>query len=122
MTNGQKMRKLFEEKKLVVAPGCHDALTAKIISYLGFDAVYMTGYGQSASHLGQPDVGLMTMSEMVMRASNTVEAAATPSSSPDADTGFATLSTCSAPSASMRRPASPSFSSRTRSCPRSAAT
>ena len=75
MTNGQKMRKLFEEKKLVVAPGCHDALTAKIISYLGFDAVYMTGYGQSASHLGQPDVGLMTMSEMVMRASNTVEAA-----------------------------------------------
>ena len=56
MTNGQKMRKLFEEKKLVVAPGCHDALTAKIISYLGFDAVYMTGYGQSASHLGQPDV------------------------------------------------------------------
>ena len=64
MTNGQKMRKLFEEKKLVVAPGCHDALTAKIISYLGFDAVYMTGYGQSASHLGQPDVGLMTMSEM----------------------------------------------------------
>ena len=29
MTNGQKMRKLFEEKKLVVAPGCHDALTAK---------------------------------------------------------------------------------------------
>ena len=46
MTNGQKMRKLFEEKKLVVAPGCHDALTAKIISYLGFDAVYMTGYGQ----------------------------------------------------------------------------
>ena len=40
MTNGQKMRKLFEEKKLVVAPGCHDALTAKIISYLGFSTLY----------------------------------------------------------------------------------
>ena len=77
MTNGQKMRKLFEEKSSSLPPGCHDALTAKIISYLGFDAVYMTGYGQSASHLGQPDVGLMTMSEMVMRASNTVEAAGT---------------------------------------------
>ena len=88
MTNGQKMRKLFEEKKLVVAPGCHDALTAKIISYLGFDAVYMTGYGQSASHLGQPDVGLMTMSEMVMRASNTVEAAGNALVGADADTGF----------------------------------
>ena len=121
MTNGQKMRKLFEEKKLVVAPGCHDALTAKIISYLGFDAVYMTGYGQSASHLGQPDVGLMTMSEMVMRASNTVPPA-TPSSSPTPTPASATPSTCSAPSASMRRPASPSSSSRIRSCPRSAAT
>ena len=88
MTNGQKMRKLFEEKKFVVAPGCHDPLTAKIIGYLGFDAVYMTGYGQSASHLGQPDVGLMTMSEMVMRASNTVEAAGNALVVADADTGF----------------------------------
>lgn len=88
MTNGMKMRKLFEEKKFVVAPGCHDALTAKIINYLGFDAVYMTGYGQSASHLGQPDVGLMTMSEMVMRASNTVEAAGNALVVADADTGF----------------------------------
>ena len=88
MTNGMKMRKLFEEKKFVVAPGCHDALTAKIINYLGFDAVYMTGYGQSASHLGQPDVGLMTMSEMVMRAANTVEAAGNACVVADADTGF----------------------------------
>ena len=88
MTNGQKMRNLFAEKGFVVAPGCHDALTAKIINYLGFDAVYMTGYGQSASHLGQPDVGLMTMSEMVMRAANTVEAAGNACVVADADTGF----------------------------------
>ena len=87
MTNGQKMRKLFEEKKLVVAPGCHDALTAKIISYLGFDAVYMTGYGQSASHLGQPDVGLMTMSEMVERAKDMCAAVSVPVIC-DGDTGF----------------------------------
>ena len=87
MTNGQKMRELFAQKGFVVAPGAHDALTAKIIGYLGFDAVYMTGYGQSASHLGQPDVGLMTMSEMVMRAANTVEAAGVPVVA-DADTGF----------------------------------
>jgi len=62
-------------------------LTAKIIGKLGFDAVYMTGYGQSASHLGKPDVGLMTMSEMVMRAANVVEAADVPVIA-DADTGF----------------------------------
>ena len=87
MNNGKKMRDLFAEKKFVVAPGAHDALTAAIIGKLGFDAVYMTGYGQSASHLGKPDVGLMTMSEMVMRAANMVEAAGVPVIA-DADTGF----------------------------------
>lgn len=83
----QKIRALFAEKKMVVAPGAHDSLTAKIISRLGFDAVYMTGYGQSASHLGQPDVGLMTLSEMAGRASNIVEASGLPVIA-DADTGF----------------------------------
>ena len=87
MDAAKKMRELFETKKLVVAPGAHDALTAKIIGKLGFDTVYMTGYGQSASHLGRPDVGLMTMSEMVARAANIVEASGVPVIA-DADTGF----------------------------------
>ncbi|MTR50336.1 carboxyvinyl-carboxyphosphonate phosphorylmutase [Pseudoflavonifractor sp. BIOML-A11] len=87
MNGPQKMRELFASKKTVVAPGAHDMLTGKIIGKLGFDAVYMTGYGQSASHLGQPDVGLMSMSEMVMRAANMVEAAGVPVIA-DADTGF----------------------------------
>ncbi len=81
------MRELFETKKTIVAPGAHDMLTGKIIGRLGFDAVYMTGYGQSASHLGKPDVGLMTMSEMVARASNLVECCGVPVIA-DADTGF----------------------------------
>lgn len=87
MNGPKRMKELFASKKMVVAPGAHDALTAKIIGKLGFDAVYMTGYGQSASHLGKPDVGLMTMSEMVMRAANVVEAADVPVIA-DADTGF----------------------------------
>ena len=87
MNGPAKMRELFASKKTVVAPGAHDMLTGKIIGKLGFDAVYMTGYGQSASHLGKPDVGLMTMSEMVMRAANMVEAAGVPVIA-DADTGF----------------------------------
>lgn len=87
MNQATKMRELLRTKKMVVAPGAHDAMTAKIIGRLGFDAVYMTGYGQSASHLGQPDVGLMTMSEMVARAANIVEAAGVPVVA-DADTGF----------------------------------
>ncbi|XEQ94017.1 2,3-dimethylmalate lyase [Sporomusa carbonis] len=70
-----------------MAPGAHDALTAKIIEKTGFPAVYMTGYGQAASHLGKPDVGLLTMSEMVARAANIVEAVNIPVIA-DADTGF----------------------------------
>jgi len=87
MKQTAKMRELLKSGKMAVAPGAHDAMTAKVIGKLGFDAVYMTGYGQSASHLGQPDVGLMTMSEMVARASNIVEAAGVPVIA-DADTGF----------------------------------
>ena len=87
MNGPQKIRALFDQQGFVVAPGAHDMLTGKIIGRLGFDAVYMTGYGQSASHLGAPDVGLMTLSEMVMRAGNLVEAAGIPVIA-DADTGF----------------------------------
>ena len=87
MNGPKKMRELFASKKTVVAPGAHDMLTGKIIGKLGFDAVYMTGYGQSASHLGKPDVGLMTMSEMVARAANLVECCGVPVIA-DADTGF----------------------------------
>lgn len=87
MNGATKIRELFATKKTIVAPGAHDMLTGKIIGKLGFDAVYMTGYGQSASHLGKPDVGLMTMSEMVARAANMVEATEIPVIA-DADTGF----------------------------------
>ncbi len=87
MNGPKRMRELFATKKTVIAPGAHDMLTGKIIGKLGFDAVYMTGYGQSASHLGKPDVGLMTMSEMVARAANLVECCGVPVVA-DADTGF----------------------------------
>lgn len=87
MKNSTKLRQLFQTGKMIVAPGAHDALTAKIIGKTGFDAVYMTGYGQAASHLGNPDVGLLTMSEMVARANAIVEASGVPVIA-DADTGF----------------------------------
>jgi 2,3-dimethylmalate lyase len=81
------LRQLLAGDSIVVAPGAHDALTAKIIEKTGFPVVYMTGYGQAASHLGKPDVGLLTMSEMVARAANIVEAVNIPVIA-DADTGF----------------------------------
>jgi len=84
------MRELLAKPEIVVAPGAHDALTAKIIAHTGFDVVYMTGYGQAASHLGCPDVGLLTQTEMLSRASNFVEALSGRDAAvfADADTGF----------------------------------
>lgn len=87
MKSTTKLRKLFEQKKTIVAPGAHDVLTARIIEQTGFDAVYMTGYGTSASRLGKPDVGLLTMSEMVEQARNMAEAVDIPVVA-DGDTGY----------------------------------
>lgn len=82
-----ELRNLLAGDKIVMAPGAHDALTAKVIEQTGFSVVYMTGYGQAASHLGKPDVGLLTLTEMVSRAANIVEAVNIPVIA-DADTGF----------------------------------
>lgn len=81
------LRKMLSTDQILVAPGAHDVLTAKIIEKVGFNAVYMTGYGTSASLLGKPDVGLLTMTEMAQRASNMAEAVDIPVIA-DGDTGY----------------------------------
>jgi len=87
MKKTTRLRELLAQPQILVAPGAHDALSAKIVAKAGFDAVYFTGYGQAASHLGGPDVGLMTMTEMVMRARNFAAAVDVPVIA-DGDTGF----------------------------------
>ena len=82
-----RLRKLLSRDEILVAPGAHDPLVAKIIEKEGFEAVYMTGYGTSASILGQPDVGFLTQTEMAYRAANIVEAVNVPVIA-DADTGY----------------------------------
>src|SRR5262245_17227945 len=92
-TEGTQMRKttrlkqLLADRKLLMAPGAYDVLSAKVVEMAGFDAVYMTGYGTSASILGQPDVGLLTMSEMVAHARNIAQAVNIPVLA-DGDTGY----------------------------------
>jgi len=81
------LRKLINDKEILVAPGAHDALTAKVIEKQGFKAVYMTGYGQAASVLGKPDVGLLTMTEMLDRARKFSAVVGIPVIA-DGDTGF----------------------------------
>jgi carboxyvinyl-carboxyphosphonate phosphorylmutase len=81
------LRKLIAGRETIVAPGAYDALTARIIEQAGFPAVYMTGFGTTASLLGRPDVGLLTMSEMVDNARRMARAIDVPLIA-DADTGY----------------------------------
>lgn len=71
----------------LVAPGAYDALSARLVEQAGFDAVYMTGFGTSASLLGRPDIGLATGSEMADNARRIAAAVELPVIA-DADTGY----------------------------------
>lgn len=83
----KKLRELLNDKNIICAPGAYDAWSAKLIADAGFPAVYMTGYGVSASVLGQPDIGLIGMSEMANAAGNIAHAAKIPLIA-DADNGY----------------------------------
>src|SRR5947199_9977328 len=82
------LRDLLAGPELLVAPGACDALSARLIAQAGFSLVYMTGFGTAASVLGQPDVGLLTMSEMVSRAAALAAVAGDVPLIADADTGY----------------------------------
>lgn len=84
---GKVLRERLRQKEILVAPGAHDVITAKIIEDAGFEAVYMTGYGTTASVLGFPDVGLLTLTEMAARAACMAQAVDVPVIA-DADTGY----------------------------------
>ncbi|KAK8873140.1 Phosphoenolpyruvate/pyruvate domain-containing protein [Apiospora arundinis] len=79
---------LADPEKIVVCPGVHDGMTARMALHVGFDALYMTGAGTAVSRLGQPDLGLTTVDDM---ATNAGMIAGLDRSVPviaDADTGF----------------------------------
>lgn len=82
-----RLRELLAAPEPLIVPGAYDALSARLIEQAGFAAVYMTGFGTTASLLGRPDVGLLTGSEMVEHARRLVDAVDTPVIA-DADTGY----------------------------------
>lgn len=88
MRTTTRLRELLASADLLVAPGAYDGLSARLIAQAGFPLVYMTGFGTAASVLGQPDVGLLTMSEMVSRASALATVTGDIPLIADADTGY----------------------------------
>ncbi|HVV09432.1 oxaloacetate decarboxylase [Amycolatopsis sp.] len=82
-----RLRELLAGGEPVVAPGAYDALSARLIEDAGFPVVYMTGFGVTASLIGRPDVGLLTMTEMVDAARRIAAAVDLPVIA-DADTGY----------------------------------
>ena len=75
---------------LIVAPGVYEMVSLRLADRMGFDALYMTGYGTVASLIGLPDAGLATYTEMVGRVNAMAGMAKTPLIA-DGDTGYGGL-------------------------------
>ena len=86
MVSGQLKARL-KRKSILVVPAAFDMVSAKIIGKAGFEALYLSGFGQSASHLGLPDAGLMTLTEVVERVHHMAMAVNLPLLA-DGDTGY----------------------------------
>ncbi len=82
-----RLRRLLEAPELLVAPGVAECVGARLVAEQGFDALYMTGAGTTASRLGMPDVGLLGVTEMADNAGRIADAAGLPLIA-DADTGY----------------------------------
>ncbi|HXG20327.1 MAG TPA: isocitrate lyase/PEP mutase family protein [Methylomirabilota bacterium] len=82
-----RLRQMLNEPGIIVAPGAYDGVSARLIERQGFKAVYMTGAGAAASMLGQPDVGLTTLTEMATHAGHIASCISLPLIA-DADTGY----------------------------------
>lgn len=81
------LRNLLQKNKNLIVPGIYDALSARLAEDAGFNAVFMTGYGVSASLLGKPDIGLLTSVEMARTIAYITNAIDIPVIA-DADTGY----------------------------------
>lgn len=85
--NEERTHPLIRDRRVLVVPGVYDVLSAKIAERAGFPAVVLTGYGVAASHLGEPDFGLLTQTE-VLDVARRVTAAVDIGVVVDGDTGY----------------------------------
>ena len=86
----KSLAQLIQQPGLITAPGVYDMVSLRLADTFGFDALYMTGFGTVASHLGLPDAGLATYSDMVNRVTAMASMAKTPLIA-DGDTGYGGL-------------------------------
>src|SRR5258708_282009 len=80
----------FAAGEFIAAPGVFDLISTRLADPMGFAALYVTGYGTVASHLGLPDAGLATYTDMVGRVGQICAGADTPVIA-DGDTGYGGL-------------------------------
>jgi len=84
---GKVLRAMLEERRGLLVPGAANALAARIIEDLGFEAVYLTGAGATNSFWGLPDLGFISLTEIAQHTAAIREAVNIPVLV-DADTGF----------------------------------
>ena len=87
MSAAERLRILLERPGLLVMPGCHDAMSARLIEEAGFELGFMSGFAVSAARLGMPDAGLISYGELVEQGQNICAAVTIPLIG-DGDTGF----------------------------------
>lgn len=86
-TPAARLRALLNQPGLLLMPGCHDAMSAKLVEQAGFPVAFMSGFAVSAARLGLPDTGLISYGEMVEQGRSICGAVSIPLIG-DGDTGF----------------------------------
>jgi 2-methylisocitrate lyase-like PEP mutase family enzyme len=82
-----RLRALLDRPGILLMPGCHDAISARLIEEAGFELGFMSGFAVSADRLGMPDTGLISYAELVDQGQNICRAVSIPMIG-DGDTGF----------------------------------
>ena len=85
--HGRRLREQLEDPEIAVMPGVYDALSARLAEQAGFETIFTSGFSISATQLGKPDVGLLTMSENIAQLRTIADALSVPLVA-DLDTGY----------------------------------
>lgn len=82
-----RLRALLTRPGILTMPGCHDAISVRLVEEAGFELAFMSGFAVSAARLGMPDTGLISYAELVDQGQNICRAVSIPVIG-DGDTGF----------------------------------